>query len=447
MNEKQISNTKLLKRIDTDNKSYFFCPETYAFFSLPLHKADAFDVALIRNPGRVYDKIKDVIALRNEPAGTSEPDSLTESGLSLILTENCNLACVYCLQHDRKSMKNMPVEIALKAIDFLIDHAEAHAIKRIKLEFFGGEPLLNWTTLQEAMRYAERRIQGKDIQLNTGMITNGTLLKRDMIAFLVNHHCEITFSIDGTAQAHDVCRRTLNDKPTHKLVVTAIENTLEYVQPERINVLMTLHHENMAYLEESINYVLGLGINHIGVNPIRASALPDDSPLILTSDDYKQLATFLKQKYLEYPDLETNPYSYTICHRLLYHVNLKEQYHFRCGAGRSNFAVGIDGQMYPCSQFAFEKMMSLGNVITGIEPVSAANYVAACGTVDDSPICSDCWVRYFCGGGCYYEALLRQKDIRQPFPGDCLSKKTILEIAVKARIEFAEKYSKVQIKK
>ena len=84
--------------------------------------------------------------------------------------------------------------------------------------------------------------------------------------------------------------------------------------------------------------------------------------------------------------------------------------------------------------------MALGNVITGLNASFVEGYLDARGTVDDNPTCRNCWGRYFCGGGCYYEALSRQNDIRQPFPEDCLNSKLMIEMALKAKIEFAEKY-------
>lgn len=428
-----------LKKIEVQGQNYFFHPETSTVFTLNAEKAGKLEASLRDPQARMPESLQKFITERCIKKNLPDRDTASDVDIDLILTENCNLRCSYCWEHETKSGQSMSSEIALRAVDFLADFARSRAAPRMLVSFFGGEPLLRWKTICQIISYAEARGLESENKILFSLITNGVLLSSKIINYLAQHHCTVTVSLDGPAYIHDAERRSPGGVSSHASAVRALECLLASMPLQSINVEMTIHHQNLPHLEACVEYVRSLGVCNIVLNPIRAFGLTSNSPLAFTPEDYLLFADFLKEKTLQFDNLSSNPYASFVHDHYLDRIVLTERRRTRCDAARSGFSIGVDGSIYPCACFAFKRACALGHVDTGIDTDLLRKFMQDRGTVDDSPECHSCWARYLCGGGCYFQSFSQQKDFRRPWPDDCLYIKTIIESALCAKIELSKR--------
>lgn len=425
-----------LKKLDINGEVFFFCPTTYTTFTVDRKTAVEIEKAIERQDVDALIDMPEVINAICSHEIVPAQNQYEETAVSLVLTENCNLRCHYCWQHQDRA-RHMNAEIAQQGVDFLFRISEKYATQQMSLGFFGGEPLLRTKLIRQVISYAEAQAQGIGRHLRFTLTTNGLLLNPELIRYLAQHRCQVSISLDGPSQIHDAQRRFPDGRPSQSQAVEALRLLLDQMPPQMITVLMTVHHQSLPWLEESVEYVLSLGIQNVRINSILSDGLPEDSPLTFTGEDYRQFAQYLQNKYLKYAALSCSPYATTVTHRYLDRADLHMRRHTRCNAGRSIFGIGTDGGIYPCIGFAFTEMQPLGHVSVGLNTERWQAFLEACGTVDNSPVCHDCWLRYLCGGGCYLQAFLHHQNLRCPWAPDCLGSKTMIESALSAKMALA----------
>jgi len=119
--------------------------------------------------------------------------NLMTHSLMVMLTKACQLRCNYC----EVILENlhMPKEILIKSVDLISRNGAKSQIR-----FFGGEPLLRFKLIKEAIEYAER----KRPNVRFSVVTNGIMLDRNKLDFFKRHHVHVMFSIDGIRKMHNL---------------------------------------------------------------------------------------------------------------------------------------------------------------------------------------------------------------------------------------------------
>ncbi len=328
--------------------------------------------------------------------------------LCLHLAHDCQLRCVYCFAGGGafggdKSL--MSPEVGRAAIDFLCsssgdkDHLEA--------DFFGGEPLLNKELLFELVLYGEEKAASLGKKIHFTLTTNTLELNREILEFLRRHQMGLVLSLDG--------RETVNDrmrgKGSYQRIIPRILEVVRDFPEINYYVRGTYTRYNLDFSED-VKHFYDLGMRSISVEPVACNPkLPysireEDLPQIY--EEYDRLAVFFLEA-LEKGDpfrffhfvveLEKGP---CLPKRLL-----------GCGAGFDYLAVTPKGELYPCHQFVGEEPFKLGDVFTGIKtPETRETFGRA--RLYQKEGCSDCWVRYYCSGGCHAHAYFANGDILKP---------------------------------
>jgi len=317
------------------------------------------------------------------------------------ISHACNMKCDYCSVEQGRfggSEKLMSKETARKAVDFIIQHYKKEAIA---FGFFGGEPLVNFDTLQFIVEYGKSLAEQEGKKASFYLTTNGTLLTEDVVDFLEEHRFHMIASLDGPKHLHDRMRKFRDGRGTFDTIFRNLERIRNTPLSQRTTLRSTYANESSNLLERLIflgNLVdAGYGIG-FSVEP--AMFLPNDSEYISPPEqfaalipDYNRYAEIFLQKLKDGEPIRF----FHLCH-FLTRMKRKTKFYRDCGCGTSYVVINPDGHLHSCHQ---EWDNGIGDIHSGFDD-SAREWWSA-RTVEEKSDCSACWARYVCGGGCEME--------------------------------------------
>ena len=318
--------------------------------------------------------------------------------LCLHVAHTCNLNCSYCFASQGKYHGDralMSLEVGKRALDFLIEHSGTRT--NLEVDFFGGEPLMNFDVVKELVAYARVREKecGKNFRFT--LTTNGVLIDDDVIDFANRECSNVVLSLDGRKEIHDRFRVDHAGRGSWEQIVPKFQRLVEAREGKNYYMRGTFTHANPDFLKD-IEEMLRLGFTELSMEPVVCA--PDD-PSALTEEDlpivleqYEKLAELMLKRHRE-----GKPF--TFYH---YMIDLKGgpciyKRISGCGSGTEYMAVTPWGDLYPCHQFVGEERFKLGNVFDGVDNTTVQDEFMAC-NVYSRPECKDCWAKLYCSGGC-----------------------------------------------
>ena len=318
--------------------------------------------------------------------------------LCLHVAHTCNLNCAYCFASQGKYHGDravMSLEVGKQALDFLIAHSGTR--HNLEVDFFGGEPLMNWDMIKELVAYARVRERETGKHFRFTLTTNGLLIDDDVIDFANREMSNVVLSLDGRKSVHDRYRVDYAGNGSWERIVPKFQKLVEARGGKNYYMRGTFTHQNPDFLED-IKTMLELGFTELSMEPVVCA--PDD-PSALTPEDiavvkeqYEQLAQLMLEcrragkpfTFYHYMiDLEGGPCIYKRVSG--------------CGSGTEYMAVTPWGDLYPCHQFVGEEAFRLGDIWQGVTNTQTQGDFAAC-NVYSRPECADCWAKLYCSGGC-----------------------------------------------
>ena len=318
--------------------------------------------------------------------------------LCLHVAHTCNLNCSYCFASQGKYHGDralMSLEVGKRALDFLIENSGSR--HNLEVDFFGGEPLMNWDMIKELVAYARRREKETDKHFRFTLTTNGVLVDEDVIAFSNREMSNVVLSLDGRKEIHDAYRVDYHGNGSWETIVPKFQQFVEARGGKNYYMRGTFTHANPDFLKD-IQQMLDLGFTELSMEPVVCapedpSALTaEDLPIVL--DQYEKLAELMLERHKA-----GNPF--TFYH---YMIDLKGgpciyKRVSGCGSGTEYMAVTPWGDLYPCHQFVGEEAFKLGDIWQGVTNTATQCEFAAC-NVYARPDCADCWAKLYCSGGC-----------------------------------------------
>jgi len=321
------------------------------------------------------------------------------SAASLILTENCNLACKYCPEVCSRSTANMTEEIAEKAIEILVAGAKNNNDKEVHIEFFGGEPLLNVATMRHAFDYANRRCTEEGIGFSCIVITNATMFTQEYEDFLLHWHktkgkINVQLSIDGPPEIQNTNRVTQDGGPSSDMIEKTVKQYFDFLNKNNIPIEQSVHVHSVLSIEtakrlyEVYSYIRDLGFNGVWYMPVHEEPWSESDVV-----SYRvQLQKVADRIYEDCVDQKTTSY-YQATSSLSRCTNRHPDQ--PCGIGRKFCSVAPNGDIYPCHYVYFmdkeHQDTKLGNVYDGIND-DMRSFFLDYGTenmMGDKP-CADC---------------------------------------------------------
>ena len=377
-----------------------------------------------------------------DPLASYHAHASALSTLCLNVAQDCDLACRYCFAKGGtygQGTARMPRDVGRKAVDFLIEHSGG--LRNLTLCFFGGEPLLNFSVIQDTVAYAQRRGRESGKQFHFNITTNGTRLTREVRTFLARKGFSIIFSIDGPQEIQDEMR-PFNDGTGSYAVVSRnlralIEDAGKIGLNFSIRATFTRQHHDLSSIAM---HLVNLGCHDISVEPA-----------VLKHDAYEIKAPDLpaiKKAYAQFARLYLNEINNGRYFSFFHFRHTMDQA-FRatrnltqCGAGSGYLAVSSDGDLYPCHRFVGNDEYVMGDVVHGINRPDIRNYFTSA-HVNNKSQCLRCWARYICGGGCHAYALEFNSDILKPYGIECELMKHRIELGAYIYAELADKYPEI----
>ncbi len=352
----------------------------------------------------------------------------TLKALCLHVAHTCNLNCSYCFASGGKYHGDralMSYEVGRRALDFLIEHSGSR--RNLEVDFFGGEPLMNFDVVKKLVAYARSVEKEKNKNFRFTLTTNGMLIDDDVIDFANREMSNVVLSLDGRREVHDRFRVDYQGRGSFDTIVPKFQKLVAARGGKNYYMRGTFTHNNPDFLED-IKEMLRLGFHELSMEPVVAA--PDD-PSALTEDDLPVvLAQYEKLAQLML-DCEREKKPFTFYH---YMIDLKGgpciyKRISGCGSGTEYMAVTPWGDLYPCHQFVGEEKFRLGDIFSGVSNHAMQDEFFTC-NVYARKECRDCWARLYCSGGCAANAYHATGSVRGVYEYGCKLFKKRMECAI-----------------
>jgi uncharacterized protein len=318
--------------------------------------------------------------------------------LCLHVAHTCNLNCSYCFASQGKYHGDravMSFEVGKHALDFLIAHSGSR--RNLEVDFFGGEPLMNFDVVKQLVAYAREREKETGKNFRFTLTTNGMLIDDDVIDFANREMSNVVLSLDGRKEIHDRFRVDHAGNGSWDRIVPKFQKLVQARGGKNYYMRGTFTHANPDFLQD-IRQMLDLGFTELSMEPVVCA--PDD-PSALTQEDlpivmeqYEQLAQLMLQREREGRPFTFYHYMIDLTGGPCIYKRISG-----CGSGTEYMAVTPWGDLYPCHQFVGEEDFRLGDVWHGVTNHAVQDEFARC-NVYAKPECRDCWARLYCSGGC-----------------------------------------------
>jgi len=353
--------------------------------------------------------------------------------LCLHAAHDCNLRCRYCFAGAGVFGGNrglMSIETGKKALDFLFDASGAR--RHVEVDYFGGEPLLNFAVIRELILYGQAESARRGKVLKQTLTTNGLLLEGDVLDFLNEHDIALVLSLDGRREINDLMRPCLDGAGSYDRILPRLRTAVEDRGGDNYYVRGTYTRHNRDFFQDVL-HLTECGFDLVSVEPAVASekadfALrPDDLPELF--EQYEKLARYCHERHIAGKPLT------------FFHFNLDLDFGpclpkrlQGCGAGSDYLAVTPEGDLYPCHQFVGQKEFIIGHVDSGIITREISERFRNCHILTKE-LCRTCWARFFCGGGCHANAWNHSQDLQKPYELGCALEKKRLECALWLKVK------------
>jgi len=356
--------------------------------------------------------------------------------LCLHIAHDCNLACRYCFAeegeyHGRRAL--MSYEVGKKALDFLI--ANSGNRRNLEVDFFGGEPLMNWQVVKDLVAYGREQEKIHDKHFRFTVTTNGVLLNDEIQEFINQEMDNVVLSLDGRKEINDKMRPFRNGKGSYDLIVPKFQKLADSRNQERYYVRGTFTRNNLDFSEDILHFA-DLGFKQMSIEPVVGDETDpyaireEDLPKIM--EEYDKLARIMVQREKEgrgfnffhfMIDLDGGP---CVAKRLS-----------GCGSGTEYLAVTPWGDLYPCHQFVGEEEFLMGNVDEGIVRPEIADDFRSC-NVYSKEKCRSCFAKFYCSGGCMANAYHFHGTIHDTYDIGCEMQRKRVECAIMIKAALAD---------
>jgi len=348
--------------------------------------------------------------------------------LCLHVAHDCNLRCKYCFasQGDFKGERLlMPLEVGRKALEFISINSGKR--KNLEVDFFGGEPLMNFDVVKELVSYGRILEKKYNKNFRFTITTNGVLLDEDKMDFINENMSNVVLSLDGRKKINDYMRKTVNGQGSYDIIVPKMKKMVEKRKDKDYYIRGTFTKYNKDFSEDIMEYY-NLGFKKVSMEPVVASPKEDYA---LMEEDLEEILREYEKFSKEYIDIKKKDKDFMFFHFM---IDLNQgpciiKRTVGCGAGSEYMAVTPEGDLYPCHQFVGNEDFKMGNVFTGIKNTTIRDEFKKANVLTKEE-CSGCWARYYCSGGCHANAYNFNKDIKKPYKIGCEMEKKRIECAI-----------------
>lgn len=356
-------------------------------------------------------------------------DTGVVKAMCLHAAHDCNLRCKYCFadsgEYHMRNRTMLSVETGKKALDWLVSHSGKR--HNLEVDFFGGEPLMNFPVIKEVVAYGRSLEKANDKHFKFTTTTNAVAMTEEVMDFLNQEMDNVVISIDGRPEVHDRMRPTPNGKGSYDLIIDKAKRFVEKRGQRQYYLRGTYTGYNLDFSKDVL-HLANLGFEQLSIEPVVTDEKNEyaihESDLPRIYDEYEKLG----REYVEY---RRNGKWFNFFHFMVDLTGgpcLKKRL-TGCGSGNEYVAVTPEGDIYPCHQFVGREGYRMGSVLDDtfnrdIQRKFQQNHVLA------KEKCSKCWARFYCSGGCAANAQAFNGDISKPYELECRLEQKRLECAM-----------------
>lgn len=348
--------------------------------------------------------------------------------LCINIAHDCNLRCQYCFAGQGgygQWRMLMSFGVARRAVDFLIAHSGPR--EHCELDFFGGEPLMNWHVVQQTIDYVHKQEKKHGKKIKMSLTTNGLLLDKEKVKYLTDNHISLILSLDGRKEMHDRMRPGVHGEGTYDEIVKNLQYCVANRKGEEYYVRGTFTRYNMDFTTDVID-MIDKGFPAVSMEPVVGEDTADysikEEDLPRVKAEYDRLAKLFIAR-----EEEGRPFFFFHFNMDLWKGPCLPKRLRGCGAGHEYLAVVPNGDIYPCHQFVGREGYVIGNVYEGLKNFKMMRDFRM-NHVFSKPECVDCWAKFFCSGGCHANNEAFAGDIHKPFHITCEIQKKRVECAM-----------------
>ncbi len=352
------------------------------------------------------------------------------------ISHDCNLRCEYCFAAKGDFGQGrclMSLETAKKAIDFII--ANSGTRRNLEVDFFGGEPLMNFDVVKQTVEYARSIEKKYNKNFRFTITTNGLLLDDEKTEYINREMNNAVLSLDGRKEVNDRLRVTPNGKGCYDIIVPKYQKLVAGRGDKDYYIRGTFTKYNLDFTNDVLHFK-ELGFDQLSIEPVVSDPKLDysikyeDLPVVFK--EYEKLAQTIiesrkKGEYYNFfhfmIDLNQGPCAIK---RLR-----------GCGCGNEYVAVTPQGDIYPCHQFVGHEQYKMGNLNDGTFDNDMKQMFAKA-NVYTKENCKNCWAKFYCSGGCNANNFQYEGDIKKSHKTSCELEKKRLECAIMIKAALAE---------
>lgn len=380
------------------------------------------EIISLNNQGILFSSIKSL-----EGAVGSKKMNMGLKALCLHVSHDCNLRCEYCFASEgdyNSGRKLMSGEVALKATDYLVANSQGR--HNIEIDFFGGEPLMNFDVVKDVVAY------GRQIEKATGkhfyftITTNGTLLDKEKIDFINENMDNVVISIDGRKEVHDAVRHDRAGHGSYDKIVPMAKELVSGRNGKSYFIRGTFTAKNKDFSRD-VMHLADSGFKEISVEPVVGSG----NDLYFKESDIPDILKEYENLAMQYIERLSDERKFRFYH---FNINIYDgpclfKRVTACGAGYEYVAVSPEGNLYPCHQFVGQDEFIIGNVDTGISNYEMRDKFMG-NNIFAKEKCRNCWAKLYCSGGCHANSFFSNGSITEPNEISCTLQKKRIECAI-----------------
>ena len=355
--------------------------------------------------------------------------------LCMHIAHTCNLNCSYCFASQGKyhgERAVMSFEVGKRALDFLVENSGTR--RNLEVDFFGGEPLMNFEVVKQLVAYARSIEKEKNKNFRFTLTTNGMLIDDDVIEFANKECSNVVLSLDGRKEIHDRFRVDYNGVGSFDKIVPKFQKLVKARDGKNYYMRGTFTHANPDFLED-IKVMLDLGFNELSMEPVVcAEGDPGEltaSDLEIVKEQYERLAELMIEREKEGKPFTFYHYMIDLTGGPCIYKRISG-----CGSGTEYMAVTPWGDLYPCHQFVGEEKFKLGDIYNGVTNQEVQCEFGDC-NVYAREDCKDCWAKLYCSGGCAANAYHATGSVRGVYKSGCELFRKRMECAIMVAVNRA----------
>ena len=357
--------------------------------------------------------------------------------LCLHIAHDCNLGCKYCFAeegeyHGRRAL--MSFEVGKKALDFLI--ANSGNRRNLEVDFFGGEPLMNWEVVKQLVEYGRSKEEANNKRFRFTITTNGMLLSDEIMDFCNREMSNVVLSLDGRKEVNDFMRPTRNGRgSSYDIIVPKFQRFARSRAGKDYYVRGTFTRNNLDFSED-VKHFADLGFDRMSIEPVVAAP---DEPYSIREEDLPKILEEYDKLAVEYIKRKKEGRGFTFFHFMI-DLNQGPCVAKRlsgCGSGTEYLAVTPWGDFYPCHQFVGREEFLMGNVDTGVTRTDIRDEFKLC-NVYAKEKCRSCFARFYCSGGCAANSYNFHGCITDAYDIGCEMQKKRIECAIMIKAALAD---------